>query len=93
MEPASAPGDPPAPPLPPPDPSWTPGVPSVKEHLPSIVFGAAVPIAVYFAVRSHVHTDAQALIIAGGFSVAWILIQFARQRRLDFVGAIVLFGR
>ncbi len=79
-------------PLPPPDPSWTPGVPSVKEHLPSIVFGAAVPLAVYFSVRSHVNTDTQALIIAGSFSVAWILIQFVRQRRIDFVGAIVLSG-
>jgi hypothetical protein len=56
------------------------------------VFGAALPIAIYFAVRSHVHTDAQALIVAGSFSVVWILIQFARERRLDFVGAIVLFG-
>ena len=74
------------------DPDWQPGVPSVKEHLPSIVFGAAVPIGVYFAVRSHVHTDAQALIFAGCFSVAWILLQFVRQRRIDFVGAIVLFG-
>jgi hypothetical protein len=56
------------------------------------VFGVAVPIAVYFTVRSHVHTDAQALIVAGCFSAGWILFQFARQRRLDFVGAIVLFG-
>jgi hypothetical protein len=79
-------------PLPPPDPSWTPGVPSIKEHLPSIVFGAAVPLAVYFSVRSHVHTDTQALIIAGSFAVGWILIQFVRQRRIDFVGAIVLSG-
>ncbi len=77
---------------PPVDPSWTPGIPSVKEHLPSIVFGAAVPIAVYFSVRSHVSTDAQALIIAGSFSVAWILFQVVRQRRIDFVGAIVLSG-
>ncbi|HWD56043.1 MAG TPA: VC0807 family protein [Acidimicrobiales bacterium] len=97
MEPGSAPGaggaeERPDQSLPPPDPSWTPGVPSVKEHLPSIVFGAAVPIAVYFSVRSHVNTDTQALIIAGSFSVAWILIQFARQRRIDFVGAIVLSG-
>ncbi|HWD54560.1 MAG TPA: VC0807 family protein [Acidimicrobiales bacterium] len=94
MNPGSAPGaggsDPSE--LPPPDPSWTPGVPSVREHLPSIIFGAAVPIAVYFSVRSHVNTDAQALIVAGCFSAGWILFQFARQRRLDFVGAIVLFG-
>jgi hypothetical protein len=51
-----------------------------------------VPIGIYFAVRSHVNTDAQALIVAGCFSVGWILFQFARERRLDFVGAIVLFG-
>jgi hypothetical protein len=71
---------------------WKPGIPSVREHLPSLVFGAALPIAVYFGVRSHVHTDAQALIAAGSVSVAWILVQFVRQRRVDFVGAIVLFG-
>ncbi len=67
-------------------------VPSVREHLPSLVFGAALPIGVYFVARSHVHTDAQALIVAGCFSVGWILLQAARQRRVDFVGAIVLFG-
>ena len=78
-------------PGPPPD-GWRPGIPSVREHLPSLVFGAALPIAVYFGVRSHVNTDAQALIAAGTVSVAWILVQFVRQRRVDFVGAIVLFG-
>jgi hypothetical protein len=80
------------PPLPPVDPNWTPGVPSVRELLPSLVFGAALPIAIYFAVRSHVHTDAEGLIIAGSVSVVWIIIQFVRQRRLDFVGVIVLVG-
>jgi hypothetical protein len=71
---------------------WQPGIPSIREHLPSIVWGAALPLAVYFLVRSHVHTDAQALIIAGGFSVAWIMFQFVRERRIDTVGVIVLFG-
>lgn len=60
--------------------------------LPSLLFGAAVPIAVYFAVRPHVGTDAEGLIIAGSVSVAWILVQFVRDRHVDFVGAIVLFG-
>ncbi|HEX3333625.1 MAG TPA: VC0807 family protein [Acidimicrobiales bacterium] len=102
MEPGPAPGAggpeataPSAAPAPPPElasDGWTPGIPSVREHLPSLVFGAALPIGIYFAVRSHVHTDAQALIVAGLVSVAWIVIQFARQRRLDFVGAIVLVG-
>jgi hypothetical protein len=74
------------------DPEWHPGIPSIREHVPSLIWGAALPIGVYFLVRHHVHTDAQALIIAGGFSAAWIAVQFVRQRRLDLVGAIVLFG-
>ncbi len=71
---------------------WQPGIPSVREHLPSLVFGAALPIGVYFLVRSHVRTDTAGLIVAGCFSVGWIVIQFVRQRRIDVVGAIVLFG-
>jgi len=39
-----------------------------------------------------VHTDAQALIVAGCFSVGWVVVKFIRRRRLDAVGAIVLFG-
>ena len=76
-------------------PARNPGIraiPSVREHLPSAVFGAAVPLAVYFLVRGHVDGDTQALIIAGAFSVAWVLFQAARQRRVDLVGTIVLFG-
>jgi hypothetical protein len=100
-EPASAPAPTPTPgstpPLashPRPDASgWQPGIPpSIREHLPSIVFGAGLPICVYFAVRSHVHTDAQALIVAGCFSVAWILIQAVRQRRVDFLALSILLG-
>lgn len=91
MEPGSAPG-PSGSATPPLDPSWTPGVPAVRELLPSLIFGAAVPIGVYFAVRPHVSTDAEGLIIAGSASVSWILVQFVRNRQVDFVGAIVLFG-
>ena len=54
--------------------------------------GAALPIGVYFLVRRHVHSDAQALIVAGGFSAAWVILQFVRQRRVDVVGAVVLSG-
>ena len=56
------------------------------------LWGAALPIAVYFLVRHRVHTDAQALIIAGGFSGAWVLSQFMRQRKVDLVGMAVLIG-
>ena len=59
---------------------------------PSLIWGAALPIGVYFLVRSHVRTDAAALIVAGCFSAGWILLQFVRQRRVDAVGVIVLSG-
>jgi hypothetical protein len=72
--------------------AWQPGIPDLKEHLPSIVWGAAFPIGVYFLVRRHVNSDAQALIVAGGCSVVWIVFQFVRRRRVDLVGVIVLFG-
>jgi hypothetical protein len=75
-----------------PSPSWQPGIPSLREHLPSLVWGAALPIGLYFLVRNHVRTDAQALVVAGGFSVGWIVVQFVRRRRVDVVGAVVLFG-
>lgn len=81
---------PPAPP--PPGPLWQPGIPSLREHLPSLIFGAALPIGAYFLIRSHVHTDAQALIVAGCFSVGWIGLQFVRRRQVDVVGAAVLAG-
>ena len=71
---------------------WQPGLPSIREHLPSLIWGAGLPICVYFLVRRHVRTDADALIIAGGFSVAWIFVQFVRQRRVDIIGALVLLG-
>jgi hypothetical protein len=67
-------------------------IPSVREHLPSVVWGAILPLGIYFLVRSHVQTDTQALIIAGGFSAAWVVFQFVRQRRIDLVGVIVLSG-
>ncbi len=77
---------------PPPGPLWQPGIPSLREHLPSLIFGAALPIGAYFLIRRHVHTDAQALIVAGCFSVGWIALQFARRRKVDVVGAAVLVG-
>lgn len=71
---------------------WEPGVPSVRSLLPSVLGGAVVPLSVYYLVRHHVRSDADALIIAGIFPAAWVLVQFIRQRRVDPIGAIVLFG-
>jgi hypothetical protein len=91
MDPVPAPGQAEKTPTPPELP-WQSVLPSVREHLPSVVWGAALPIAVYFLVRHRVDTDTQALLIAGAFSGAWVVIQFIRQRRVDAVGAIVLIG-
>jgi hypothetical protein len=74
------------------EPEWIAGVPSIRDLGPSIIGGALVPLGVYFLVRKHVHSDAQALIIAGVPSILWIAVQFIRQRRLDPIGVIVLFG-
>ncbi len=74
------------------EPGWQPGLPSVREHVPSVIWGAVVPLAIYFLIRTHVQTDTQALIIAGSFSTLWVLFQFVRQRRVDLVGVIVLSG-
>jgi hypothetical protein len=71
---------------------WEPGVPSVKNLLPSVIGGAVVPLTVYYLVRHHVRSDADALIIAGIFPAAWVALQFVRQRRIDPVGLVVLFG-
>ena len=49
-------------------------MPSTANMLPSIIGGAVVPLTVYYLVRHHVHTDADALIIAGIFPAAWIVL-------------------
>jgi len=91
MDPMPAPG--PAEETPtPPELHWQTILPSIREHLPSAVWGAVVPIAVYFLVRHHVGNDTQALLIAGGVSGAWVVFQFVRQRKIDMIGAIVLVG-
>jgi hypothetical protein len=59
---------------------------------PSTVFGAIVPLTVYYVVRRHVGSDATALVIAGAFPAAWVLVELARKRTLDAIGSITLFG-
>ncbi len=71
---------------------WEPGPPSLRAIAPSVVGGAVVPLTVYYAVRHHVSSDQRALLIAGLFPAVWIAVQWIRTRRLDPIGAIVLFG-
>ncbi len=74
------------------EPAWEPGAPSPRAMAPSVVGGAIVPLVVYYMVRSHVHGDAPALMIAGAPAAAWVLIEWLRKRRVDPIGLIVLFG-
>lgn len=71
---------------------WEPGAPSLRAVAPGLVGGGLVPLAVYYSVRSHVHGDATALMIAGAPAAAWVAVQWARVRRIDPIGAITLFG-
>jgi hypothetical protein len=71
---------------------WEPGLPPLRAILPSAIGGAVVPLGVYYLVRSHVSSDAVALAIAGIPAAAWVCFQFLRLRRIDPIGAIVLFG-
>lgn len=71
---------------------WEPGVPSLRSLAPSIIFGGVIPLGAYYVFRHYVHTDVEALIIAGLFSASWIILQFIRNRSVDPVGAVVLFG-
>jgi hypothetical protein len=72
--------------------AWEPGVPSLRAMAPSVVFGALVPLAVYFSARPHVSSDATGLIIAGAFPAGWVLLEWLRRRHLDPIGSLVLAG-
>ena len=72
--------------------TWEPGAPSLRAMAPGAVGGAVIPLAVYYSVRSHVGGDAPALMIAGIPAAGWVALQWVRQRRLDPIGSIVLFG-
>lgn len=72
--------------------TYEPGAPSLRAMAPSTVVGAIVPLAVYYAVRSHVGSDASALAIAGAIPAAWVAVEWIRKRHLDAIGSITLFG-
>jgi hypothetical protein len=72
--------------------AWQPGLPPIREHLPSVLFGGVLPIGVYFIARTHVGGDTPALILAGAVSATWILVAFVRRRTVDVIGVAVLLG-
>ena len=72
---------------------WEPGAPSLRAMGPSAIFGAVVPLGVYYLVRRYVGGDAPALAIAGVPAALWVGIEWIRQKRIDPIGAIVLFGK
>lgn len=71
---------------------WEPGAPNLRALAPSAVGGAAIPVAVYFLVRPHVHSDAPALAIAGIPACLWVAFEWVRKRAVDPIGVIVLTG-
>jgi hypothetical protein len=71
---------------------WEPGAPSLRAMAPSTIFGALIPLAVYYIVRKHVGGDAPALMIAGAIPAAWVVVEWIRKRTLDAIGSITLFG-
>jgi hypothetical protein len=73
-------------------PSYDNALPSIRALLPSLFFGAVVPLTVFNLVRHHVHSEAQALIIAGIFPVAWVIFNLIRSRHVDVVGIVVIIG-
>ena len=72
--------------------AWEPGAPSLRAMAPSTIFGAIIPLGVYYAVRPHVGGDAPALMIAGAIPAAWVVVEWIRKRTLDAIGSITLFG-
>lgn len=72
--------------------TWEPGAPSLRAMAPGAIGGAVVPLAVYYSVRPHLGGDAPALMVAGIPAAGWVALQWIRQRRLDPIGSIVLFG-
>lgn len=72
--------------------NYEPGAPSLRAILPSLVGGAAVPLATYNLVHRHVHSDAVALAWAGVPAALWVLVRLARTRRIDPIAALMLAG-
>ena len=71
---------------------WEPGAPALRALAPSVIGGALIPLGVYYAVRHQVHGDATALAIAGIPAAGWVGLTWLRRRKLDPIGAVVLFG-
>ncbi len=63
-----------------------------KSLAPVVVFDIAGPLVVYQLLRSNGHSEVTSLILSGIFPVIGVLLGLTRQRRLDPIGVLVLFG-
>jgi hypothetical protein len=64
----------------------------MRRLLPKILLNVAIPILTYFLVRPHVDSDTTALVAGFGFPVAFTLVMFMWQKRLDPIGAVAVAG-
>jgi hypothetical protein len=71
---------------------WEPGPPSIRVFGRSAIFGALIPLAVYYLVRHQVGGDAPALAIAGIPAALWVVVNWLRRRTIDPIGLLVLVG-
>ncbi|PYI65483.1 hypothetical protein CVV68_18100 [Arthrobacter livingstonensis] len=63
--------------------------PAAKAVATAVVVGV-LPWPVYLIARPHVHTSAEALLIATGIPLLWALTRCVRRRRLDAAAVIVI---
>jgi hypothetical protein len=64
----------------------------VQSLAPIAVFDIAAPLVTYSLLRSSGSSEATALVIAGVFPAFGVALTAARNRRLDAIGGVVLFG-
>ncbi|MBV8235422.1 MAG: hypothetical protein JO075_06945 [Acidimicrobiia bacterium] len=67
-------------------------VPTIRDLLPRVLFGAVAPFVAYLLIRPYVGSDAVGLAIVSVFPVLEVAYERRRHGRLDPVGLIVLVG-
>ncbi len=64
----------------------------LRSLAPIVVFDMAGPLVTYQLLRNNGHSEVTSLVLSGVFPIFGVLLTLVRQRRLDVVGALVLFG-